>query len=654
MSFRATKQVPYKSPSQAIVTWNTWRKGLNTLLRENEIDSSEVTQSDNLVLIGSGAPTKRWGSKNSWLAADSGNGRMLKYVQDKSGNESVLAITDAGILSKKNGASYTEITGVSWPSGYNVEAEQLGNSVYFVSQEREFARYDFTTLVGFATLATPTGVSITNVSGATGTVEWSWKVTSAANSGGETLASTSISLMSLPQRLDDTLIRVQWTPISAASGILSGYNIYRGTPGDEIWVGSTGSDTTIFDDYGEAAPDSSIISPNADETGGYKAKYILRFQDRLVLAGIPGEPTKVVISGRYPYQEKFDWGSQAGFVLIEPDSGDEITGLGTYYQASNSTQTIIVFKRNSVWEIKLGTVTYGSDTLLNPTYRLLTASQGCSSHRSIQAVENDIMFSNEKGIYILRYEPQLTNVINANEISAKIRPFFEARSNADLNAASAIYADKKYILSFPDSKESIVFDRERLSFIGPWVTPFGISQWQNYIDSDGVRRWVGIDNNDSYVTEFQKKLVDDKGSAINTIFKSKREDFGDWTLYKTINEVFMNFNNILGSISVNIYTEDRSGNTIISKTFTLTSTGTSGTSGMGTDLLGSIGLGLTDDMPSDNSGEVPTKTYLYKSSRIVQIEVRTTGKNSNYELLGAKVIGVPQSRGNTPSSWVRT
>jgi len=651
MSFKASKQVPYKSPKEAIVTWNTWRKGLNSLLRENEIDASEVSQSDNIVLIGSGAPTKRWGSQNSWLAGTLGSGRMISYNKDNTGIEKILAITDGGILSSKNGASYTEITGVSWPSGYNIESTQLGNVVYFVSQEREFAKYNFTTLSGFATLATPTGAGLTNVSQATGLTEWSWRITAAASSGGETLGSTAVSLMSLPQRLDDTLIRIQWTPISAASGILSGYNIYRGSPGNELWAGGVGSDTTVFDDYGQPPTDEGRIVPRADNTGGHKAKYILRFQDRLVLAGIKDDPTAVVISGRWPQQESFDWTSGGGNVFIEPDSGDEITGLATYYQASTSSQTIIVFKENSVWEIKLGQLIYGQYSLLNPTYRLLTASQGCSSHRSIRAVENDIMFSNRKGIYILRYEPQLTNVINANEISAKIRPFFEARSSSDLTKATAIYADKKYILSFPGSKQSIVFDRERLSFIGPWITPFGIAQWENYVDSDGTRRWVCIDSDDAYVSEFQKTLSDDKGEAINTLFKTRREDFGDWTVYKTINEVFMNFNNILGSISVNIYIEDRKGNTIISKTFTLTSSGTSGTSGMGTELWGGIQMGLTDNIPSDNSGETPTKTYVYKSSRIVQIEVRTTGSNSNYELLGTKIIGIPQSRGNSPSSW---
>lgn len=288
---------------------------------------------------------------------------------------------------------------------------------------------------------------------------------------------------------------------------------------------------------------------------------------------------------------------------------------------------------------------------MDPQYKLLTASQGCSSHRSIVPVENDLMFANRKGVYILRYEPQLLTVLNANEISANIRPFFEGKTESDHTTSSAAYIDKKYIISYPNAKESIAFDRERLSFIGPWSTPFGISQWAKYIDSNGTERWVAADYTDSYVTEFGKSYPDDKGTAIRTIFKSKKEDFGDWTLFKTINEVYMNFRSVSGSIDINIYLEERNGRTVNAKSFTISSSGSSGTSGFGTDIFGTAKFGITNNSSSSTTGEIPKKAFIYKSSRIFQIEVRTTGKTDNYELLGVKTIAIPQARGNSPSAW---
>lgn len=645
MPIQSLKPPKYNPPKESVVTWDTWRKGLNLLLRENELEGSEMTQSTNLILRGSGVPTKRWGSLDFFKAGATGGTRFIMPIKDSDDAQQVLALTDWGFLVKKSGTSYTMLTGASWASGSDIEGAQLGDKVYLVSARREFVRYDFANLTSFATLSIPTGVTVTNMSSASGTSTWSWRVTAVGKSGGETIASTPVSLASLPQDLTKTVMRVQWTAVSAASGDLTGYNIYRGEPGGESWVGGVDVTTQRFDDVGLPTSDPFRVVPVADSTGGPKCKYIIRFQDRLVMAGVVGEPTKVIISGRFPDQERFDWFAGGGYVYIEPDSGQNITGLGIHQEK------LVVFKESSVWQVTLNQTQFGQYLILDPQYKLLTASQGCSSHRSVVPVENDLMFANRKGIYILRYEPQLTSVLNANEISAKIRPFFEGLTDADLTSCAAVYIDKKYLLSFPRSKQTIVFDRERLSFTGPWPTPYGISMWAKYVDEQGMERWIASDYDDNFVSEFSANLPDDKGTAIRTIFKSKKEDFGDWTLFKTINEVFMNFRSVTGTININIYLEERSGNTITAKSLTITATGSAGTSGWGTDLYGMIPWGESDNDPEFTSVELPRKTFIYKTSRIFQIEVRTTGQTDNYELLGVKTIAIPQARGNSPSSW---
>lgn len=636
----------YVSPKETVIQWNNWRKGLNLLLRESEIDKSEMVVATNLLLVGSGVPSKRWGSQDFFLSSPTGATNFILPIKDSSDNQQTIALTDWGILTKKSGASYTVITGSSWPSGSMVEAAQLNNNVYIVSPDKPITRYNFTNLTSFPTLATPANTLATNISGATGTTTWSWRVTAVSRSGGETLASTPVSLASLPQNLESSLTRILWTATSAASGDLVGYNIYRGAPGDEVWVGGVDNNTTAFDDIGTVANDPFRVVPVADTTGGHKAKYIIRYQDRLILAGIPGQPTKVVISGRVPYHERYDWYAGGGYVSIEPDSGQNITGLGIYQEK------LVVFKENSVWQLTLDSVTFGNYSVLNPQYKLLTASQGCSSHRSIVPMENDLAFSNRKGMYILRYEPQLLTVLNANEISAKIRPFFESLSEDDLTSCAGAYINKKYILSFPISKKTIIFDRERLSFMGPWETPFGITHWAKYVDSDGMERWIAADKDDNYVTEFSEGYTDDKNTIIRTYFKSRKEDFGDWTVFKTINEVYLNFHAVTGEVDVNIYIEDRSGATITAKSFTVTAGSLLGTSGIGTDMLGMFGLGLTENTPGVAGDEIPRKAFIYKSTRQFQVEIRTNNRTDNYELLGITATAISQARGNSPSSWV--
>lgn len=645
MPLTPLKTPKYNPPKESVVTWDTWKKGLNTLLRENEVEGNEMVEATNLLLRGSGVPTKRWGSIDYFKAGATGSTRLVMPVKDSSNNIQVLGFTDAGFLTKKSGGSYTQLAGASWPSGADLEGTQLGGKTYFVSSMRELVRYDFSNLTSFATIGTPTLTMVTNMSSATGTSIWSWRVTATGKSGGETFASQPISLASLPQNLNQTVMRVRWTAVSAASGDLTGYNIYRGNPGSEVWVGGVDANTTSFDDSGLPTTDPFRIVPVADTTGGPKARFIMRFQDRLILAGIEGEPTKVLISGRYPDQERFDWYAGGGYVYIEPDSGQNITGLGIHQER------LVVFKENSVWQVRLNSVQFGNYLVLDPQYNLLTASQGCSSHKSIVPVENDLMFANRKGIYILRYEPQLQNILNANEISAKVRPFFESLADADLTTCAGAYLDKKYVLSFPNSKQTIVFDRERLSFTGPWNTPYGINHWAKYIDEGGMERWLAADADDNYVSEFSQTYPDDKDTAIRTVFKSKKEDFKDWTLFKTINEAYMNFKSVQGTVDINLYLEERSGNVVTAKSFTITSTGSSGTSGIGTNLMGGVPIGLTNNSVSFSSLEIPRKTFIYKTSRTFQIEVQTTGRTDKYELLGVKVVAIPQARGNSPSSW---
>lgn len=632
----------YSNPKTLHLDYKDFKGGLNSLFRQTEVRANELCRADNLLLIGSGIPTKRWGSQNYNLAGATGYGRGLFSVKSALGTIELLSLTDAGIFTKQNGASYTPITGASWASGYNLEGIQLNNNLYLVSPQREMIRYDFSTLVSFTTLAVPGGVAITNISGATGATTYGWRI-SATSQVGETLGSTVISGASLPQDLKTTLVRVTWTPVSAASGLLTGYNVYRGILGDEVFVGNVDNLTTRFDDFGQAG---SLLRqpPTADTTGGPKAKFMARFQDRLVLAGLPGEPTKVLISGRVPNQERFDWAGGGGYVNVDPDTGDYITGLSVHQGR------IIVFKENSVWEVKLTNTTIGNFLVLEPTYQLITASQGCSSHRSIMAVDNDLFFLSRKGVYVLGYEPNITgDVLRTNELSAKIRPFFESITDTDFSNATSIYFDYKYVLAFPNAKKCVVFDKERLAWMGPWTTTFGINKFVRHVDTTGIERLLCIDADDSYVSEFSKSLVDDKGTPFRTVLLTKKDDYGDWKTMKTIEDLFFEFRNVIGNVNINVFLEELSGQTISGKTFGINAQ--TANSGWGTDMWGTTQWGLSENAAQASSEELIRRVYIYETARTTQVEITTSDKVDNYEFLGMQAQAFPQGPASSPYTW---
>lgn len=637
------RREPFKPSKDLVENWDQFRGGLNTLLKETEIKGNEMAQADNVVLIGAGVPTKRWGIKNYFNSSATGSVRGLGGYYISNGTVELLAITDQGYLNKwDEGTSFTQRAGASFASGNNAFMAQLNDRMYIVNGQREMVRYSSPTLTGFPTIAIPTSLFATQISGGSGAAIYSYRVSALSNVG-ETLAATAISLSNQPQDLTKGTVRFQWSGISTASGILQGYNIYGRSPADERFLGSVDQTTTIWFDDGTSIPKELTYPPTGDTTGGINAKYIARFQDRLIFAGISGEPSKVVISGRVPFQENFDISYGGNFIRIEPDAGDNVTGLATYQDR------IIVFKQRSVWQITLGSLSVGNFIVTSPVLKLITASYGGISQRSVVNVENDIFFLSRKGVYVLGYEPGINlDVLRTNEISVKIRPFFKNLTIAQLKGAVATYFDSKYIVSIPGKNQTVVYDRERLAWMGPWT--YDASAYEVFYDSlDNEHLLLGRDDGPS-VDELASSFGDDKGTAIQMIIRTRKEDFGDWTIFKTIKDVYTNWRNVTGSISVDIRVEDVSGNVVAAKSFSVTPV--SGNTGFGEPMFANVLFALSNEEGgAADIGDLVRWVNLNSNGRTVQLVIKTTNVNDNFELLGIRTFARQVGRGLKGTNW---
>lgn len=648
-----SKVKPKYTPAKEVeVKWETWDGGLNTLFKPTELKSNEIAQADNLMLIGKGTPTGRWGSQ-IYNQAGTGSVRMLSaYYNSLTGANFLLSITDMGYMTYANNASYTIIPGASFASGLSYQSAQLANNLYISSATLPFVRFDGTNLIPYLPLSSPTNVSVAQLSAASGFTTYSWIVTALSQTG-ETLSSVAKTLASMPLDLTLTSTKITWNAVSAASGVLEGYNIYRGFPGDETLLASVDPATTQFYDVGDPSSDV-IFPPTSDSTGGIRAKYILKFDDRLVLAGIAGTPSRVYISGRFPYHDKFTAIDGGGYIEVAPNDGDDITGLGIAGNQGMSSggtappaSSILVFKNYSVHRVVLSTTELGNFTILDPQAQVLTSSNGCSSADTIVAVENDSDYLGRKGFYGAGQEPDYLNQIRTNEISARIRPYIRALSDADFRGAAAGYIDNKVLLSFPVRKETMIYDRERLAFMGPWATPFGITKWLKYYDSSGQERWIaGATNGFNY--EFAPSLVTDSGTAISRIFRSKKEPIGDWSVFKVLKLLYVLFRNVRGTVMVNLRIEDRTGNTVTTKTFNVSSD--LGSGGWGNDEYGDQQFGQTDATITLTGDELVRWAQIYKSCRVVQLEVMSTAANANWEFLSSRMIAQPLGDQSLPAS----
>lgn len=637
----------YKSSKSTLINWDSFNGGLNTLLKANEIGKNELSQANDMMLIGKGVPTKRWGTAVYFTAGATGPVRALNGFYKSDGTNELLTITDDGYLTKQNGTSYDAIAGASWASGSDVQMAQLNNTMYIVNGQRALTKYSSPTLVGFATIARPTMISATNISNASGSSTKGYKV-SAVSQVGETLASTTIELVNQPVTLGGTaggLIKLQWTGPSTASGILKGYNVYGRDSGNETFLAGVDAATKNYLDDGSAIPSQFTYPPLADSTGGPIAKYVVRFQDRLIYAGISGQPSMLLISGHVPNHEKFDLSFGGNYLLLEPDSGDDITGLATY------KDRIIVFKQHSIWQVTLGMEAIGNFWVTIPTPQLITAAYGAISPRSIVFVENDLFFLSERGVHTLGYQFGFSfDQLRANEVSGKIRPYMKDMAIAKKKVATATYYDFKYIISFPGSGETMCYDVLRKAWMGPWS--FDCNIITTYIDTDGLTHLLMGRNSGPTIDRIASEYSDDAGTAIQTILSTRKEDFGDWSLFKTIKSIFTQMRNVTGGVSVDIQLEQRNGNTVTAKSATITPA--TGNSGWGADMWGSSMWGDTNARAASTGSDatdVIRWANINQAARTMQIVIKTTARGDNYELLGVRSEAKPIGSGFRPSSW---
>jgi len=632
----------YKPKAGVKIEWDSFKDGYNSLFRPTELKPTELAQMDNTMLVGSGAPTGRWGTSTYFTAGATGSVIGLGAYATGASVTEVLTVTDSGYVTKKNGTSYTVITGQSYPSGTNVRMTQLGGYTYLASKDTTFTQYNGSILQAFATIGAPTMLYATRVSGATGTSTYSWKTVTLSQDGNQTNPSANITLGNLPNDLTTCTIYVGWTKSSAAS--ISGFELYRGTAGDETYLANLGANVSSYVDVGDPASES-ILAPLVNQTGGVKSDVIAKIGDRLLV--VPADdPSKLMISGRYPDQSKFSWAYGGGYIYIDPTSGSAITSVASQL----GSDKIIVTKDYSVYAVTLNTVNIGNYVILDPQYQPVSVLTGCSNQDTMTSVENDQFYFGRKGLYVIGYEPNFLNLIRTNEISARIRPYLAGLSANDYKTACAFYVDNKYVLSFPLRKECIVYDRERGCWLGIWKLPFGISKLLKTVDATGTERWIVGSKEDNQVYTFESSVYSDNGTTITKTVRTKKEFFNTWASLKTINFLYFLFRNITGTVTVNVLLEDRNGAISTVKTFDISGSAIAGNTGWGIDQWGTQQWGESSGEVVVSTNEIKKWVALFKQGTIIQFEITTTAANSNFELLGIRATAQVGGEGQLSSA----
>ena len=252
-------------------------------------------------------------------------------------------------------------------------------------------------------------------------------------------------------------------------------------------------------------------------------------------------------------------------------------------------------------------------------------------------------------MFTLGNEAKYFDVLRTSEISVRIRPYFENLTISQLQNAVATYHKGKYIIGFPGKDEMMVFDRERAAWTGPWDLDSTV--FEVFYDSSNNDHLLFAQANTVNVDEFSDSADDDKGVAISTTLRTRAEDFGDWSIFKKVQNVFTEMRNVSGSITVDVRLENRRGSVETVESFTVTS-GFNGLSGWGADLWGNTLWGNTEAVPTNVEANYTIRwVHLNKKGRTMQLIISTSASSSNYELVGIRGDVKPVSTSYSPKSW---
>lgn len=621
-------------------TWNSFRKGLNTLLLDSELSNEQAKEMRNMVLTGKGIATQRPGTGYLYTAGASLANTKVRglFGSEISNNPELLAVTDAGYLTKKNGGTYTTITGASWVSGYKVRMVQLQDQVYIVQPGRPMARYNGSTLLSYTTITSPTGLTATNLSGVTGSFSYSWRV-AAITDIGRTLASDPVVLTKLPENLDRTSVRLSWAYPSGASGLIKGWDIYGRDSGSETRLTGVAASSTSWDDDGSSVP--SLISglPDFNETAGPNAKYVIESVGKLVVANVVGAANRVMWSGAGINAGKFNWTVGGGYQ--DCGSDQEITGI-----VEIEENKFIIFKERSIYQLKLS---YNADLgIVEPTLTKITDEVGCLSGDTVVAAINNFYYIGTRpgrGISLnsIGYEPNIASpVLRTAEISEVISPDLEAVNKARTEDMFAVVYGGLYWWFFPVSDSSMrcyAYDLKRLSFSGPHTFPTNPVIGTVWYDENGVSRFVyGSGNGNGKVVEVSPSYSSDvDGEEISWAFGSKKENFGEPFKLKTLLKTFIHLADVEGGdVSVEVKITDDLGTTSTTNSFTVEAPNKY--AGFGSFLFGTKLFGHSSQMSTSTSNTSDVRKYVdHNISNVVESQIRITGSGSR-----AKIVELQQ------------
>ena len=639
MSLPDLSRIPAGQFKEVKLNLDKFKGGVNTLLSATRLKKDEAVEATNLILSEDGVWTKRWGT--AYYGGDAGGSVVDGFVEyRKSSGSRELLIFANGLARKKDGDSWSTISGYTPTAGTPVYALQLGDYLYACNGTDSLARYDGSSFTTFTELAAPSNLLGTRANLTDGDYTYYCQVTT-HNAVGESTGCTEATCKVNKERdlwTGDDKITWSWDKITGATS----YSVYLSdVTANEAKIVEVGQmDSPQFQDYGTNSINDLIVPPDINTTGGPRFKYMCASGNRLWGCGNPDAPWTVYYSGMGTRLGKFDFAYGGGTIDLEL-GGKAVTKGIVDYQGKPHVFCPTPEGRGAIWSVSLSLSTVFGLALAFwfPSPSKITNQISSLAPRSIIQAENDIFFLTKRGVFILGNEPNvMSDVLRTNELSAKIRPYIRNMTNDDIEKTCAYYYDAKVFFATPS--KIFVYDREKLCWMKDWT--IGARQLGEYTDSSDNTHFLGAMADDGYLIKFDEDYKSDLGVAFVTSYRSPRFSISnDWNNYAWLSKVYLKFGEPFGTINFELLGTEKDG-TFKSQLSGQFSPGVTNASnaGFGWDQLGSIQLGDSEGTPTTYAAEDLIR-YISINKRLgdVQFYIKTTTTSSKYTLLGIRTEG---------------
>lgn len=326
----------------------------------------------------------------------------------------------------------------------------------------------------------------------------------------------------------------------------------------------------------------------------------------------------------------------AQFIDINKNDGDKIMGLAKF------DDMLIIFKEKSIFQL-----TFDSSGI--PIVQAVTKSYGCVSHKSIDNVDNDVFFLTRNGVYVLGYEPNFTDVIRSNELTARVHPLMDSLNETYYTNATALFNQYVYYLGLSTGLNTtndmtLTYDR-RYGAFSEWthITP---ETFCSFIDTNNEEGLYFTSANSAKVYKITPNTYSADGSAISCSFTTKAFDLGNFGDYKRWIDCTILFRQLVGQISIEILTD---GGDVVKSSSVSALTG----NGVGSDLWGDMFVGgnVNTEVSSSNTAtnNVPYRIRIGTKARSIKLRISNNRNNENFVVLAYAFTYRPYSHFVFPS-----